>query len=420
MASVEHQLQYAQRRWIPAYVNRTFGMVWSGLTLSALGDGFAGVAMGLWVLQATGSAMAMSQVMLVRTVVGVLFGAFAGTVADRFDRKLLMILCDAARGLIYLTISWLMVSSQTVPLGWILVLMGLSAVFANLFDPAVSASVIHMVGTVHVSKATSLMQLSYMVANVVGPILGGAVVGTVGGYAGMLANAVSFLLSGLFILLAGRIGNPAPAAGEQGARPPFLTLMVNGFRFLRSEGVVGSLVLVLLPLMTFFTTAIPLLMSVLLVTVLKVEGTLYGAIQGMFAAGYAVGLALLMAKGDKLKGRGLVFGAGVASSGLLFAAMGIVDSAYPFLPIMLLVGAILSASNLVIRVVLQTQVPPEMQGRVFGVAQTMMSATGPLSLLLVGVISDRLGAAPVALGAGLGLSLVGVLALAIRPVRQFQ
>src|SRR5260370_37198208 len=88
--------------------NRDFNIFWLGQTLSVFGDAFATIAIPLLVLRATGSVVVMGLVTAVFGVAQVVTGLFAGWLADRLDRRRLMIFCDILRTLLYFSI----------PLGW--------------------------------------------------------------------------------------------------------------------------------------------------------------------------------------------------------------------------------------------------------------------------------------------------------------
>jgi DHA3 family macrolide efflux protein-like MFS transporter len=406
-----------EKRWIPEYFTRMFGMVWFGSTVSAMGDGFATVALGIWVLQATGSALAMSQIMLARSLVSILFGPIAGGVADRFQRQRLAVACQMFLTVAFLGVAWLMAQGGGVPLVPIMALLATATLLNSLLQPAMQASTVMIVGKDHLGKANSLLQLSKMAANILGPVLGGAAMVAFGGYMCMIINAVSFLIAGICIALAGRI--PDPTDMDRGERkPPFWRLVTEGVRFLASDKLVASFVFLLAPMLVFFQTAIGLLFPTLAVISWKVSGVLFGVLDALFALGFVIGFSVMMKLGDKLRYRGLVFAGMVVLTGLVLSGMGFARNAYVVMPILLSIGILMSPANIVLQTVLQTKVPPEMQGRVFGVVQAAFSAATPLSLVLVGLASDKFGPGAATVAAGIGFSLVGLLAVAVPAVRR--
>lgn len=416
MASVQAAVS-ENRRWIPEYFTRTFGMVWFGGTVSAMGDGFATVALGIWVLQATGSAMAMSQIMLSRALVSIVCGPFAGGLVDRLRRQRLMVACEMLLTVVFLGLAWLMLQGGAVPLVPIMVLLSVATLLNSMLQPATQASTVMIVGEDHLGKANSLLQLSKMSANILGPVLGGAALVAFGGYACMIINAASFLISGLCVAFAGRIPDPA-ALAQQERKQPFWTLLTEGVRFLAKDQLIASFVFVLAPMLIFFQTAIGVLFPTLAVLSWKVSGVLFGVLDALFALGFVVGFSVMMKVSDKMRYRGLIFAAMVVLTGLVLSGMGFAGNAYVVMPILLSIGILMAPANIVLQTVLQTKVPPEMQGRVFGVVQAAFSAATPLSLVLVGLASDKFGPGAATVAAGVGFSLVGLLAVAVPAVRR--
>jgi DHA3 family macrolide efflux protein-like MFS transporter len=420
MSVGEAQIQQQPRQLLPVYMNRMFTMVWAGGVLSTLGDGFASVALGLWVLRATGSALAMAQIMVVRALVSIFVGPVAGGLADRVDRRRLAVVCDVSRSLVFFLIAYLMIGSSHVPIFSVALLLGISTAFSAAFDPAMQASTVMMVGKEHTGAANSLLQMSRMMGGILGPLLGGVIFVAVGGYICMVINAVSFLLSALCLILAGHIPSPSDHAGPKSQRPNFWATLLEGARFLVRDPLVGVFVFVLTPMIVFFQSGIGVLFPTMAVVVWKTSGIMFGLLSALFAAGFVIGFFILMKVSDKLRYRGIAFGMALLLSGFLLALMGRLTNPLGALPILLAIGMVLSLTNVVLQVVLQTKVPPEMQGRVYGVVQAAFSAATPLALVLAGFLSDRFGPAHMTVAAGLSFTLVGLVAFSLPAVRRFQ
>jgi DHA3 family macrolide efflux protein-like MFS transporter len=353
-------------------------------------------------------------------LVSIFFGPVAGGLADRFDRRRLAVVCDVARGLIFLLIGYLMIASSQVPILWVALLLGISTAFSAAFEPAMQASTVMMVGKEHTGAANSLLQMSRMTAGILGPLLGGVIFVAVGGYLCMGINAVSFLLSALCLILAGHIPSPSDQADPNSQRPNFWTTLLEGARFLGRDPLVGAFVFVLTPMIVFFQNGIGVLFPTMAIVVWKTSGFMFGLLDALFAAGFVIGFLILMKVSDKLRYRGIAFGMALLASGLLLALMGRLSNPIGALPILLGIGMVLSLANIVLQVVLQTKVPPEMQGRVYGVVQAAFSAATPLALVLAGLLSDRFGPAHMTVAAGLSFALVGLVAFGLPAVRRFQ
>lgn len=415
---------FAEERGAPAgasipkshpLINRSFAWIWTGSVLSTVGDGFATVALGLWVLTTTGSATAMSMIMLVRSLVTIIAGPVAGGMADRFDRRTLMILGDAGRGVLYTLLAFLMAGAG-ISLWIVALILATATLLSTLFDPAIQSSTILMVGPENVGRANSLYQLGRMTASIGGPILGGLAAGMGGAPLCMGINAASFIISLLCVLAAGRI--PVPTAQSKSAK--LGSLMREGLAYMRQERLIFAFAFILGPALLFAQSAFTVLFPTLMVIGWKLSGLAYGIGQASFALGTVVGLIVLMKRADKIRQRGRTFGLGVLACGLLMGAVGLMPWAYAAFPLIILMGMAMALANLCMQMAFQTQVPPEMQGRVFGVVQTAFTVSTPLALAVVGPLADGVGVAYATAGAGLLFGLAGVFALALPAVRAYR
>src|SRR5947207_9236633 len=128
-----NRLHFAQ-----AFRSRPFTLLWVGQTISLLGDAVFTIAITWEVLLLTGSATAMSLLLIAQWAPRVLFLMFGGVIADRISRRLLMLCADAGRGCILLVVAWL---------GWVHVLQfwhlialaPLFGIVSSFFDPAYQA-----------------------------------------------------------------------------------------------------------------------------------------------------------------------------------------------------------------------------------------------------------------------------------------
>ncbi|HEY3994170.1 MAG TPA: MFS transporter, partial [Ktedonobacteraceae bacterium] len=179
--------------------NRYFTIFWAGQTLSVLGDAFATIAIPLLVLQATGSVAVMGLVTAVFGVAQVVTGLFAGWLADRLDRRRLMIFCDVARTLLYFSI----------PLGWwlsgphlwlIFAVVALGSALGMIFQVTYITAVANLVDPDQLNEANSRLQATQAIAFILGPILAGLISGLFGPSVAISVDALSFTVSALSIL----------------------------------------------------------------------------------------------------------------------------------------------------------------------------------------------------------------------------
>ncbi|MFH8290202.1 MFS transporter [Streptomyces sp. NPDC018059] len=227
-------------------------------TLSALGDSFSFVAIPLLVLHSTGSIVQMGLVTGLTGVASIVTGLFAGVIADRVDRRALLMVTDVARCLLYATIPlvWLFAT----PMWLIYTVVPLAGGFAMLFRVAYVTVVPAIVEPDQITRANAHLFGSYAVATVGGPTLAGFVTAASGPVAAIGVDAATFALSAAGLLLVTLRPMPTPPTDEQGAgeeggkgqrggvRGEFLA----GIRFLWAHPVLRPLT-VLLSLFIFLT-----------------------------------------------------------------------------------------------------------------------------------------------------------------------
>lgn len=394
--------------------NRTFLTIWVGHTISVLGDGFHSVAVGLLLLQRTGSATALSAVLAVRVAAMILLGPFAGTFADRVDRRRLMIITDLLRaGLVLALLLLLLLPGSTLPL--VPIVIGLTLLIhaaGAFFQPAFGASLVQVVSPGTLGRANSLLQLTDTVAGVAGPALGGMAVGLIGPVGALSVDSASFLLSAVALLLV-RFASPA-RAGEQ----RFMADLKEGLAFLRRQPVILG-VMLLGPLFSLFGAAHALLMPVIALRLWAVTPLEFGLLESAWPLGTGVAALLLTLGASRIKQNGpLLVGA--------FAAAGLVEIAAALAPrvsiaiTLLVVGAFATGLGLVImRLLLRSLVPPEMQGRAFGLYGSAANAAYPLGALVAGLLGDWLSPVAVAAACGLGFFLTALAGWANPSLRRF-
>ena len=208
---------------------RDFRLLWTGMTVSLLGDGFFLVAIAWQVYQLTNAPTALAVVGLAMTVPHVLFLLLGGVVSDRIDRRRVMLGADVVRGLAIGTMGILSVNGS-VELWHLMALSAAYGAGTAFFGPAFDAIVPDIVPMELLGEANSLDQFVRPIAlRLLGPAVGGALIAAVGvGWAFVLDGA-SFAVSILTLLLM-RARPIEREAGESAARE-----IREGFAYVRAH-----------------------------------------------------------------------------------------------------------------------------------------------------------------------------------------
>jgi MFS transporter, DHA3 family, macrolide efflux protein len=151
---------------------KKFLLLWSGQLISTVGNGLTSFGLGIYVFQQTGKASAMALVTLLAFMPSLFLSAFAGVLADRYDRRLLMVLGDSlsAIGLVFILICMLHGEAQ---LWQICVGVTISSVFSSLLEPAYKSTVTDLLTEEQYTKASGLVQVAGSAKFLISPILAG-------------------------------------------------------------------------------------------------------------------------------------------------------------------------------------------------------------------------------------------------------
>jgi predicted MFS family arabinose efflux permease len=224
--------------------NPAFRHLFVGQIVSQTGDWFNSVAIFTLLLSLTGSGEAVGYILILKLLPAFFVGPLAGVVADRYDRKKIMIATDLLRG--FLVLGFLFVDRPDQI--WIVyTLTALEVAIAAFFDPARSAAIPSIVSRRELISANALSGASWSITLAVGAALGGVVTGAFGRDTAFVINALSFFVSAVFVMLA-----RFPSRPEAARRASTLSLadavgvtdIVEGARYLKSSPRVVAVLLV--------------------------------------------------------------------------------------------------------------------------------------------------------------------------------
>ena len=365
--------------------NGNFRRLYLASVISLGGDWFLLIALFGLMLRLTDQALAVAFTIAAQELTYFLASPFAGVLADRLDRRRLMIACDLARAV--LVLGFLVV--RTEDLVWVAyVLLALTAAFAASFEPASLAALPNLVDGRDLSTANALSGSLWGTMLAVGGALGGVVAGVFGTDAAIVIDALSFLLSAVLIQ---RIHASFAEVRSPHERPSLRRETVETVRYARKDhrvlallavkfgwGVAGG-VLVLLPLLAlgeFHAGEIGLGL------LMAARGV--GALIGPF-----MGRALAGAQDRRLFG---AIGAALATFGVGYALLGLAPA------LIFAMGAVLVAHTgggaqwTLSSYGLQRVVPDRIRGRIFAVDGMLVTLTFGTSSILTGLLADAVGA----------------------------
>ncbi len=374
--------------------NARFLRLWIGQGTSFVGDAVSMVALVVLVVQITGSASAVGGALVAR-LLPTIASPLAGVLADRVDRRVVLVASDLARAVLVLGL----VFARDLATIYVLVfLMGLAR---TIFNPTVRAAFPSVVGGGDLTRANALISGTFSVAEAAGPALGGLLVATVGIEAAFVLDAVTYLLSAALLSLT-PLARPQREADGAG----FGEDLKAGFTYLAGARV--PLAIVLGAFLTVLTINITIPAEVFLAKeTFKAGNAGYGLLVGLYGGGMVLGSALMAALGDRVRLLPFYF-VGVFVSALALVGVGLSPAFVFALGALVIAGITNGTENVTTDTILQKRVPDAFLGRVFSVRFLGFSVGEAFAYGMGGVIVDASGARFTYLLAGAATAAAGL------------
>lgn len=391
----------------PLLRNRDFLLLWSGQGVSQIGAKVLQIALVWWAIERGGSLAAVSWALVATSVPFVVVGLFAGVLADKLDRRAVMVACEAGNALLVGLLAYLAWSGQlTLPL--LMAGTALVSTLAAVFSPAALAAIPDLVNEPDLLRANSLQEMTAQAALVFGPALGGALLALLGAPAAFLATALTYAVSAgcmAILRLQRHRGGAAPetSAPEAGSSP--LKELVGGFSVLKENPTVATL-LGLFAVANFLLVPVTVFLPYYAKDVFEVGAGGLGMLEGSIGVGMIVGALVLMRSGSVRK-RLLAIQLGLGVPGAALLMMGGWSSFPGFLGALMVLGIALSVMNVVSMTYFQEAVPPDRLGRFMGLLMTLIMALMPLSYAAAGMATMNIPVGAVMAAGGVMLIVLG-------------
>jgi predicted MFS family arabinose efflux permease len=392
--------------------NRDFRALFLASVISLGGDWFLWVAINALIFEVTDKAIYVGLAILAQEFAFFAASPIGGVLADRLDRRRLMIVCDLARAAICL--GFLLVGAETLWVAY--VLLPLLAAFAAPFDPALSAATPNVVDPPDLPAANALNGSLWGTMLAVGAALGGVISAAFGADTAFVVDSASFLVSAA--LLASIHRRFSEVREEKVEHPGAIAATRETWRFAKRDHRVLSLLAV-----KFGFGAAAGLLALIPVMALKVfdAGSVgFGILMGARGVGALIGPFL----GHRIAGPGhrrlfAAIGLSLAVFGLSYLALGAAPS-LAIAAVTICVAHLGGGSQWMLSTYgLQVLVPDRIRGRIFGFDYMLITFSLSISALLASALADRIGARlTVSILGGVALVWAGVWYVLSRGVRR--
>jgi MFS transporter, DHA3 family, macrolide efflux protein len=361
----------------------TFILVWFGQAISLIGSGITAFAISLWIYSETSSVTLFSLNAFLNFLPGIVLSPMAGVWADRWSRRRIMLLADGGAAASTLFVAVMLFSGQ-LAIGHVYFATAANALFSTFQKPAYAAAVTTLVPKKHFTRAEAMIQLGTQFGGVIAPMLAGFLIVWLGLPGIFVIDFATFLIAESILLLR-RFPELAKRPVEKKImRPSLRQEVLEGWRYIAQHpGLRG---LMILSSVNLFLIAVNAAFSIPVILTITSPETV-GLMAMIFGTAGVMSSAVITAWGGPRRRIIGVFGANVVIGiGLIFFAL------RPNLPLIILGGIGISLAlplrDSTTGAIWRSQVPVEIQGRVFALLQMTGATAFGLVYLLLGPLAD--------------------------------
>lgn len=384
---------------------RNFRLFWFGQMISLMGTSMQSIGQAWLVLQLTHSGWQLGLVGALQALPVLLFSIFGGVFADRWPKRRVLLVIQAA-AMIQALLLWGLIASGTIQLWHIYVLAMLLGFMNSLYLPASRAFVVEMVGREDLPNAVALNFSLSTLARIVGPGIGGIIIAASSVTMLFLLNALSFLpvIVGLALIEGDALHVQALQPESAGERQNTWQRLHEGLEYVWKTPAV-LLVILVVGLVLLFGSNFNVVLPLFATDVLHVGATGFGFLSTAIGVGSLLSAVWLAWSNQRPTIRSVLIG--MLVFGLLEVVFAVSRIYILSLVLIASVGFTEAAFATQALTTLQTVAPNHLHGRVMSVQVLFFDGSLPLGYLLMGWLSGLFGA-PMAMLTGAVLSLVVV------------
>lgn len=398
-----------------------FILLWSGELLSSIGGGLTSFGLGVYVFRQTGSAAGMALVTLLGFLPTLLLSVPAGVLADRYDRRVLMMLGDGCSGLGILYILLCMIHGGA-SYSQICVGVCVSSVFSSLLEPSYRATVSDLLTKDEFSKASGLVSLAGSARYLISPLIAGLLLSVSDVKLLLILDICTFVVT----VMATGVVKRGIETKERGVQQSFVESLKEGWQVVYGEKGV-FLLIVISAVMTLFMGVFQILAEPLILSF--ADSKTLGIGETVCASGMLASSLLLGMWGIR-KSYVKVLGVSLMLAGLCMVGFGLVENIVVICTFGFFFFAMLPFANNCLDYLVRTNISDEMQGRVWGFVGFISQMGYVFAYGFGGLLADAAGkgfrigvgrgSAVVVMISGICLALVAMISPRLRQVQNLE
>ena len=360
---------------------KKFMMIWIGELISSIGSGMTAFALSIYVFEMTGSVSYVSLVTLLAYLPTILLSPLGGVLADRYDRRILMIIGDLFSGLGLLYILWQIQigAGSMLP---ILIGVTFNAVFVALLEPSYRATITDLLTQEEYDRASGMVQMAGNARYLLSPALAGILLAVADIRLILVLDISTFFITITMVALVRKTIQKPVKRETQG----FLTEMKQGFTVITENKGILSLVIIM-AFVCFFIGFVQTLTGPMVLAVS--DARTVGILESVCAIGMLVGSVWIGFVGIRGGYARVLCGAGIFC-GVFMALAGVNRNLWVTGIGIFLFFLSLPFMNTCADVLVRVNIPNELQGRVWGMISLLTQAGTVLAYASCGVLADYL------------------------------
>ncbi|PFY14686.1 MFS transporter [Bacillus toyonensis] len=382
-----------------------------GKTVSIFGSSIYSFALGLYVLQITRSAWNFAITLILGTIPMIVMNPFAGVIADKVDKKKLVVCMDLLSGGLLITV-YTLSSNYGLNLFIIYTTTFLLTVFTTFFGIGLESAKPNIVSKERLMSINSISKIIDSVSLILGPMLGGIVFAVVDIKLFIMINGISFILSGISILFIHFKLFGHDIKEECSIREiNFIKDIKEGYFYLMERESLKNTFHILISLNFFLGFAVTVPLPYIINTVLNLSSKQFGIIQGTFPVGMIIGAILVKKITNRfsysylLKKLSSMLAVFMIISGIpvLFKSFEANDfvCVITYCVVMFSFGLIIALIDIPLIYFMQKEVPDEYRGRVLSIGLSIGKMMQPIALALSGLLLNYIPAYTLPIAGGI-------------------
>ncbi|MGW7784250.1 MFS transporter [Staphylococcus xylosus] len=364
--------------------NKPFTLLFMARTFSLLGTQMHRFGLPWLVLQVSGSASLMALNFTFSLLPGLIFGYLGGVLADKYNRKKIMIIGDLLAFVFSLSLFLLHYSEVNIHVVYLFILTIILSSLTTIYNTSFDATLPQVVNESELIIANSLFNIVQSFINLSGPVIAGMIIGFIGGWSTILLNAISFLISGILVLFIKFTFDNCSIKNEEWNWSFLKNYLYTNTWFKDGLIITGAMFLA--------TGSVGSLIQLYLIEYLNLTGIKFGLTFSLFEF---IPIFIMSLLTPKLKGK-FQYHHLILFSTLIYSTSLILMGATVNYWIVLASGMILNGSSIVVLIcwntVRQEKVPNNILGKITGVALTVQSIGLPLGGALSSLLLNYLSA----------------------------